>query len=69
MVISGFLILYSLLKFQALRKGMRLSNAEFYASERLMTVHLGIFSLFILSNFGFCINYTIYVLNKKDWLE
>ena len=66
-LVSGLLILYSLLKFKGFIKRIRKSNAGHYASERLMAVHFCIFSLFILANFGYCITYTIGVLNTDDW--
>ena len=66
-LVSGLLILYSLLKFKGFVKRIRKSNAGHYDSERLMAVHFGIFSLFILANFGYCITYTIGVLNTDDW--
>ena len=50
-LMCGLLILYSLLKFKGLVKRMRQSNAAHFTDERLMTVHLGIFSLYILANF------------------
>ena len=56
---SGFLIVYSLLLFKGFVKKMRQSNADFFASERLMTVHFAVFVLFIIANFGICILITI----------
>ena len=62
-LMTGILILYSLLKFKGFLKRMRRSNAAHFVNERLMTVHLSIFSLFILANFGDFINLTIYLTN------
>ena len=46
---------------------MRPSNVRHFASERLMTVHLSIFVMYILANLGGGINYTIYLINFQDW--
>ena len=58
-LMSGLLIVYSLLLFKGFVKKMRQSNADFFASERLMTVHFAVFVLFIIANFGICINISI----------
>ena len=58
-LMSGLLIVYSLLLFKGFVKKMRQSNADFFASERLMTVHFAVFVLVIIANFGICINITI----------
>ena len=58
-LISALLFVFSILKFRRLVKSMQ-SNSDFFASERLMTVHLAIFLLYIVGNFGFCVTMSIY---------
>ena len=66
-LMSGLLIVYSLLLFKGFVKKMRQSNADFFTSERLMTVHFAVFVMFIIANFGFCINYSIYLVRDNEW--
>ena len=61
---SGLLIIFSLLKFKELVKTMQLSNAGFFAGERVMAVHMGIFSMFIIATFADFINSTIFVVKQ-----
>ena len=56
-----------MIKFKGLLKTMRKSNADFFASERLMSFHFGIFALYILANFGICIRTLIAFLNYDNW--
>ena len=66
-LMSGLLIVYSLLLFKGFVKKMRQSNADFFASERLMTVHFAVFVLFIIANFGICINISIEFVHLNEW--
>ena len=45
---------------------MRQSNADFFASERLMAVHFAVFVLFIIANFGTCITSLIGFVRDND---
>ena len=62
-------MVYSLLKFKGLMMTIQKPNAGHFSNERLMTAHLSIFSLCILANFGYYINYAIYEVNRKDWKD
>ena len=66
-LMSGFLIVYSLLLFKGFVKKMRQSNADFFTSEGLMTVHFAVFVLFIIANFGTCIRNSISLVRYNDW--
>lgn len=68
-LVSGSLMILSLLKFKVLVKSMLQSNANHFTSERLMTLHLGIFLMFIVANIGFNTNYAIALAKTEDWNE
>ena len=50
-VISGLVLIYSLLKFKRLVKSMG-ARGDFFTSERLMFIHLFIFLVYIFANLG-----------------
>jgi len=62
-LMSALLIFFSLVKFKKLLKKMRGPNKSFFANERLMAVHLSVFVLYIIGNFGEVIHPLIYLLN------
>ena len=66
-LMSGLLIFFSLVKFKRLLRKMRGPNKSFFANERLMTIHFGVFVLYIIGNFGEAIHPLIYLLNKNEW--
>ena len=50
-VISGLVLIYSILKFKRLVKNMG-TRGDFFTSERLMFIHLFIFLVYIFANLG-----------------
>lgn len=57
------MILFALVKFKRLQRRIRRPNENFFANERLMTVHFCVFVMYILGNFGEVIHPTLYLLN------
>ena len=62
--VSAVLLVVSLCLFK--RRVRRMKQAKFYPAERLMSVHLAIFCVYILSYFGETITASIMGLTFKD---
>ena len=55
-VISGLVLIYSLLKFKRLVKSMG-ARGDFFTSERLMSIHFFIFLAYIFASFGLLVSH------------
>ena len=66
MIMSASLLVFSILRFKGLIKSME-SEDDFFAGERLMTVHLIIFIICVVSYIGGAVLEPIYVKNYDSW--
>jgi len=61
-VVSAALLVYSIIMLKHQVKKMQ--SPDFFASERLMMVHLAIFVLYIFAYFGWCASSTIRYIER-----
>ena len=66
MIMSASLLVFSILRFKGLIKSME-SEDDFFAGERLMTVHLIIFTICVVAYIGEAVLEPIYLKNYDAW--